>query len=96
MRKTLYESHFWVCLAFYEVAQGGLRGGDTQTLLITRLRPKGLKVVPEPKVYADFKNPFLDCRKWGDLGKKNCFSELTVYYFMRKLKNYFDGHTWAC
>ena len=44
-----------------------------RTLLITRLRPKGLKVVPEPKFYADFKNSSLNCRKWGDLGEKVVF-----------------------
>ena len=32
-----------------------------------------MKVVPEPEFYADFKNTFLNCRKWGHLCEKGLF-----------------------
>ena len=70
--------------------QGGRRQTGyrprARTLLITRLRPKGWKVVPEPKFYADFKNPFLNCRKWGDLGEKVVFRNLPSTIFSKNRK----------
>ena len=44
-------------------------------------------MVHETKFYADFKNPFLNCRKWGDLGEKVVFLNLpsTIFSENRKI-----------
>ena len=60
-----------------------------RTLLITCLRPKGLKVVPEPKFYADFKNPFLNCRKWDHLCEKGLFVSLLSSFLSETRINMF-------
>ena len=40
-------------------------------------------MVPEPKFNADFKNPFLDCRKWGYLGEKVVFRNLPLLFLAK-------------
>ena len=60
--------------------QGGAGRGDKETnsprdeaLLITRQRPKGLKVVSYPKCPIDSVNPFLGGQSLRVLGEKCCF-----------------------
>ena len=50
-----------------------------------------MKVVPKSKFYADFKNPFLNCHKSGDLGEKVLFVNLPSSFLSETRKNMFFG-----
>ena len=67
-----------------------LDGGETsysprdEALLITRQRPKGLKVVSYPKFSIDSENPFLGGQSLRVLGENDVFRLKSSFSWIKK------------